>query len=214
MKTNTAEDFDRKAYWDKIYSTKEPTEVSWFEAAPMTSLDFVKQLDLPKSARIFDNGGGDSSFVDNLLKLGYENITVLDISEAALSKTKRRLGENAKKIKWIVADEAHCNPGEQFDLWHDRAAFHFLTDEKEIRNYVRTITNCIKPGGYFVIATFSEQGPKKCSGLNVKQYSETLMTELLKESFEKINCFTKDHETPFKTVQNFLFCSFKKKSRV
>jgi len=208
---NTAPEFDRKAYWDKIYNTKQPTEVSWFEAAPMTSLDFVKQLNLPKSANIFDNGAGESFFVDHLLKLGYENITILDISEAALAKTKSRLGENAEKIKWIVADEAYCNPGEKFDLWHDRAAFHFLTEEKEIRNYVRTITNCIKPGGYFVIATFSEQGPKKCSGLDVKQYSETLMTELLEDSFDKINCFTADHTTPFNTTQNFLFCAFKRK---
>src|SRR6185436_12544799 len=114
---NTAPEFDRKAYWDKIYNTKQPTEVSWFEAAPMTSLDFVKQLNLPKSANIFDNGAGESFFVDHLLKLGYENITILDISEAALAKTKSRLGENAEKIKWIVADEAYCNPGEKFDLW-------------------------------------------------------------------------------------------------
>lgn len=202
---------DRKKYWDKIYNTKKQTEVSWFETAPLTSLDFVKQLDLPKTARIFDNGGGDSYFVDNLIKLGYVDITVLDISEAALAKTQNRLGEKANKVKWIIADEAYCNPGEQYDLWHDRAAFHFLTEEKEIKNYTGVIKNCIKPGGYFVIATFSEKGPKKCSGLTVKQYSETLMTELLEDGFEKINCFTTDHTTPFNTKQNFLFCAFKRK---
>jgi hypothetical protein len=121
------------------------------------------------------------------------------------------LGEKVDQIKWIVADEAFCNPGEQFDLWHDRAAFHFLTDEKEITNYTLTLKNCIKPGGYLIMATFSECGPKKCSGLEVKRYSETLMTELLKDSFEKIKCLTVDHTTPSKTVQNFLFCGFRRK---
>jgi len=207
----TATEIDRKAYWDKIYNTKQPNEVSWFEAEPLTSLDFVKQLGLPISARIFDNGGGESFFVDKLLEQGYKDITVLDISEAALTKVKERLGEKADKINWIVADEAWCNPGCQYDLWHDRAAFHFLTDEKEIRNYVNTISNCIRPGGYFVIATFSEQGPKKCSGLDVKQYSEYLINEILKESFDKIKCFTADHITPFNTKQNFLFCAFQRK---
>ena len=208
---NTTQQFDRKAYWDKIYNTKQSTEASWFEAEPKTSLDLVKQLGLPKWAKIFDNGGGDSFFVDHMLKLGYENITVLDISEAALAKARNRLGKNAKRIKWIVADEAYCTPGEQFDLWHDRAAFHFLTEEKEIKNYTNNIKKCIKPGGYLLIATFSENGPKKCSGLDVKQYSETIMTDLLQDSFEKIKCFTLDHITPFNSSQNFLFCAFKRK---
>jgi len=202
---------DRKSHWEKIYKTKPSSEVSWHEDTPITSLDFIKQLHLPKSAKIFDNGGGDSFLVDYLLKLGYENITVLDISEVALERTKQRLGKKANRIKWIVADEAYCNPNEKFDLWHDRAAFHFLTDEKEIANYLLTIKNCIKPGGFFIIGTFSEEGPKKCSGLDVKRYSESLITELLKDSFEKIKCLTVDHTTPFKTIQNFLFCGFKHK---
>jgi len=211
MKTLTDIDRERKAHWEKIYRTRQSNEVSWYENEPKVSLDLVKQFNLPKSARIMDSGGGDSHFVDYLLKLGYENITVLDISEVALDRAKKRLGADAKKIKWVVADEADCNPDEQFDVWHDRAAFHFLTDEKEIISYLNTIKHCIKPGGYFIVATFSEQGPNKCSGLDVKQYSELSMTELLKDSFEKINCFTVDHHTPFNTVQNFLYCSFKHK---
>ena len=207
----TATEFDRKAYWDKVYKTKQPDEVSWYEPRPITSLEFIKQLGLPASARIFDNGGGDSHLVDSLLGLGYRDITVLDVSEEALAKTKKRLGKDASKIKWIVADEAYCNPGEKYDLWHDRAAFHFLTEEKEIRNYVNTIKTCIKPGGYFVVGTFSDKGPKKCSGLEVRQYSENLMTDLLIESFEKLSCLTTDHKTPFNTFQNFLFCAFKRK---
>jgi 2-polyprenyl-3-methyl-5-hydroxy-6-metoxy-1,4-benzoquinol methylase len=209
METATAQ--SRKEHWEKIYQTKQPAEVSWYEDEPKVSLNLVKQFHLPKSARIMDSGGGDSHLVDYLLKLGYENITVLDISEAALERVKKRLGKQAKKIKWVVADEAECNPNEQYDLWHDRAAFHFLTEEKEISNYLKTITKCIKPGGYLILATFSEQGPKKCSGLDIKRYSEVTMTALLKEHFEKINCLTVDHHTPFNNVQNFLYGSFKRK---
>ena len=162
----------RKAHWDKIYSTKQTKDASWYQQKPSTSLELIKKLNLPKSAKIFDNGTGDSSLVDNLLKLGYENITVQDISAAALEKVKKRLGDAVSKVRWIVADEAHCNPKDKYDLWHDRAAFHFLTDSAEIKNYVNTIKNCINPGGHLIIATFSESGPKKCSGLDVKQYSE------------------------------------------
>src|SRR4029078_11879246 len=137
---------------------------------------------------------------DNLLKLGYENITVLDISEAALNRVKLRLGKKAEKIKWIIADEASCDPCEQFDLWHDRAAFHFLTDEKEIAGYVRTIKNCITPGGFLIMGTFSDKDPKRCSGLEVKRYSEALLNDLLKDSFDKVRCITVDHITPFDTT--------------
>ena len=200
----------RKEYWEKIYSTKQPDELSWYQQTPTTSLALIKELNLPLSAKIFDNGGGDSMLADHLLEMGFENITVLDISSHALERAKQRLGDKAKKVKWLVADEAHCNPGEQYDVWHDRGAFHFLTDEKEIENYINTIKNCIKPNGYFIIGTFSEQGPKKCSGLEIKQYSEKSVTEKLQSSFEKINCFTIDHHTPFNTTQNFLFCTMKR----
>jgi len=202
---------ERKIHWEKIYQTKKPTEVSWHQDEPITSLEFIRQLDLPKTARIFDNGAGDSLLVDHLLKLGYENITVLDISEAALNRVKLRLGKKAEKINWIIADEAFCDPSEQFALWHDRAAFHFLTDEKEIASYVHTIKNCITPGGFLIMGTFSDKGPKRCSGLEVKRYSETLLNDLLKDSFDKVKCITVDHITPFDTTQNFLFCVFRRK---
>ena len=205
-------DFDKKAYWEKIYQTKQAKEVSWFEDEPIISLDIIKQLNLPKSARIFDNGGGDSLLIDNLLKLGFQNITVQDISETALERAKERLGERAAKINWIIGSQASCHIDQKFDLWHDRATFHFLTEEKEIVNYINTIQKCIKPNGHLIIATFSEEGPDKCSGLAIKQYSETSMTYLFKNSFEKVKCFKTDHHTPFDTIQNFLFCLFKRKS--
>lgn len=201
---------NRKEYWDKIYATKATDEVSWHQEFPATSIQFIEELNLPQSAKIFDNGAGDSYLVDNLLKRGFQNITVQDISDEALIKVRKRLGKDAKKIRWIVDDEVHCNPGNQYDLWHDRAAFHFLTDENEITEYVHTLKNCVKPGGYFVIATFSESGPTKCSGLNVTQYSEMKMEKLLTNGFKKIKCITEDHTTPFNTKQNFLFCTFQR----
>lgn len=206
MKTLT--ELDRKAHWERIYQTKQPNEVSWYQDEPKTSLKLIEQIHLNKSARIMDNGGGDSHLVDYLLKKGYENITVQDISETALERAKQRLGKVAGKVNWVVADEAYCDPDQQYDLWHDRAAFHFLTDEKEIENYKKTIRNCIKPGGHLIIATFSEQGPTKCSGLDITQYSEQSLTQLLVGSFEKDKCFMIDHITPSNKVQNFVFCVF------
>ena len=204
------DNFDRKKHWENIYQTKELKDVSWFQPTPETSLDFFKQFNVPTKAKVIDIGGGDSFLVDHLLDLGYQNISVLDISAAAIDRAKQRLGEKAKNVKWIVADAATFKPTEKYDFWHDRAAFHFLTDEQEISNYLETVQQNINPTGVLVIGTFSEQGPKKCSGIEIKQYSETSMTDRLKNFFEKIMCITVDHKTPFDTIQNFVFCSFRK----
>jgi SAM-dependent methyltransferase len=201
---------NRKKHWENIYQTKDLKDVSWFQPKPETSLDFFKQFHVPTSAKIIDIGGGDSLLVDHLLDLGYQDISVLDISEAAIDRAKLRLGDRAKNVKWIVADAANFKPHEKYDFWHDRAAFHFLTDETEISNYLKTAQENISPKGVLVIGTFSESGPKKCSGIEIKQYSETTMTERLKTFFEKIKCITVDHKTPFETIQNFVFCSFRK----
>jgi ubiquinone/menaquinone biosynthesis C-methylase UbiE len=173
-------------------------------------LDFFKQLNIPTTAKVIDIGGGDSFLVDHLLDLGYQDISVLDISAAAIERAKQRLGEKAKNVKWIVADAATFKPTEKYDFWHDRAAFHFLTDEQEISSYLETAEQNINSTGVLVIGTFSEQGPKKCSGIEIKQYSETTMTDRLKIFFEKIKCITVDHKTPFDSIQNFVFCSFRK----
>jgi len=202
--------FDRKKHWENIYQTKELKDVSWFQPVPETSLDFLIQFNVPKTAKIIDIGGGDSFFVDHLIELGYQDISVLDISGAAIERAKKRLGDKSKNVKWIIADAANFKPKEQYDFWHDRAAFHFLTDEQEISNYLKTAQENINPTGILVIGTFSDQGPKKCSGIEIKQYSETSMTDRLKDSFEKIKCITVDHQTPFATIQNFVFCSFRK----
>ncbi len=202
--------FDRKKHWENIYQTKELKDVSWFQPTPETSLSFFKKFSVPITAKVIDIGGGDSFLVDHLLDLGYQDVSVLDISTAAIDRAKQRLGDKAKNVKWIVADAATFKPTEQYDFWHDRAAFHFLTDEQEIFNYIQTAQESIRPTGVLVIGTFSEQGPKKCSGIEIKQYSENSMTDRFKNFFEKVKCITVDHKTPFGTIQNFVFCSFRK----
>lgn len=202
---------ERKAHWEKIYQTKELKEVSWYQPTPTTSLDFFKEFQMPMGAKIIDVGGGDSLLVDHLLDLGYQHITVLDISASALERAKKRLGPRADKVTWIVADAATFTPTEQYDFWHDRAAFHFLTQEHEVTHYIETVQKGLAPGGVLVLGTFSETGPKKCSGIEIKQYSEASMTEKLQKYFEKIKCITVDHKTPFDTIQSFIFCSFRKK---
>lgn len=203
---------DKKAHWEKVFTTKQVDEVSWYQQTPKQSLDFVEQLALPKNAAIIDIGGGDSFFADHLLQMGYTNITVLDISEAAIIKAKKRLGDKAVSVKWIVSDILEFKTDKQFDCWHDRAAFHFLTTAAEIEHYLTIAQHHIKLEGKLIIGTFSSDGPDKCSGLPVKQYNENVLTTTLQKWFEKIRCITTDHITPFKTIQNFLFCSFQKLS--
>jgi 2-polyprenyl-3-methyl-5-hydroxy-6-metoxy-1,4-benzoquinol methylase len=204
------ENFDRQKHWENIYQTKQLKEVSWFQSIPETSISFFKHFNVPKTAKIIDIGGGDSLLVDHLLDLGYQDITMLDISASAIERAKKRLGNNAEKIKWIVSDVVSFKPTEKYDFWHDRAAFHFLTNEKEISHYIKTAHENINPEGVMIIGAFSEQGPKKCSGLEIKQYSEASMAERVKNYFDKINCLMVDHKTPFDAIQNFVFCSFRK----
>lgn len=201
-------DTERKTHWETVYETKNPNEVSWTQEIPKTSLDFIKSFGLSKTAKIIDIGGGDSKLVDFLIEEGFENISVLDISKKALDKAKLRLGDKAQKVNWIVSDITQFEPNTTYDVWHDRATFHFLTTPEQISKYIETAQKSIT--GYLIIGTFSENGPKKCSGLDIRQYNETTLSNELKTGFEKINCVTEDHKTPFGTSQNFLFCSFKK----
>lgn len=199
-----------KEHWEKVYNTKQLNEVSWYQPLPEESLQFFKQLNIPNTASVIDIGGGDSFLVDHLLELGYTNVTVLDISETAINKAKIRLGEKAKQVTWVVADVLAFKTDNKFDCWHDRAAFHFLTTTDEIESYLSIARQYIKPSGNLIIGTFSTGGPEKCTGLPVKQYSEILLSNTLGKWFSKIKCITANHITPFKTVQNFLFCSFQK----
>ena len=201
----------KKEHWENVFTTKQETEVSWFQPYPKTSIEFVKLFNLPFDANIIDISGGDSHFVDALLEEGYQNIWVLDISENALSRAKKRLGEKANKVNWVVSDIIDFIPTVTYDFWHDRAAFHFLTTDENINKYVGIAEKGIKTNGILVLGTFSETGPTKCSGLEIKQYSETSMSSRFELSFDRLKCITEEHQTPFNTTQNFLFCSFKKK---
>ncbi len=200
-----------KEHWEKVFATKTETEVSWFQPYPKTSLDFLEIFQLPLTANIIDIGGGDSHLVDALLEKGYQNIWVLDISANAIEKAKQRLGEKASQVHWIVSDIIDFIPPVKFDFWHDRAAFHFLTTEEKIYKYVSIAEEAICKDGYLILGTFSEQGPKKCSGLEIKQYSERSMSARFEVSFNRIKCIEEDHITPFNTIQHFLFCSFQKR---
>jgi ubiquinone/menaquinone biosynthesis C-methylase UbiE len=200
----------QKSHWEKVYGAKQFTEVSWYQPTPQVSLDFVKELNISKDAAIIDVGGGDSFFADHLLSQGYTNITVLDISESAIARAKKRLGEKAACITWIVSDILEFVPSTTYDFWHDRAAFHFLTGEDQVSAYLSVVNKALAVSGKMVIGTFSETGPEKCSGLPVKQYSDQSLSSLIKKWFRKIKCIHTDHITPFNTLQNFLFCSFQK----
>lgn len=203
---------DTKQHWEKVFSTKAETDFSWFQPYPKTSVEFLELFNLPLTANIIDVGCGDSHFIDALLEKGYQNIYLLDISDHAIERVKKRLGETADKIHFIHSDVTEFKPEIKFDFWHDRAAFHFLTTETQIEKYVSIAEQAINPNGYFVLGTFAETGPKKCSGLEIKQYTETSMNARFEKSFERIKCIEETHQTPFNTTQQFLFCSFKRKS--
>jgi len=203
--------FDKKQHWESVYSHRKLTEVSWYEPIPETSLSIIKKFKLPKDASIIDIGGGDSLFVDYLLRLGYTNITVLDISAHAIGRAKERLGDKAESVNWAVSDVLNYNPSVQYDLWHDRATFHFFTESADQQQYLDRAHQCLNPGGYMVLSTFSVAGPSKCSGLSVQQYSETSLSNMFGAYFEKIKCINKLHATPLHVIQKFIYCSFRNK---
>ncbi len=200
-----------KHHWEKVFSTKAYNEVSWFQEYPKTSVEFLDLFNLPLDANIIDVGAGDSRFVDVLLEKGYRNIWVLDISGAALERAKTRLGDKAFQVNWVVSDILDFKPTVKFDFWHDRAAFHFLTTDEKISNYVALTSDSISPNGFLVLGTFSESGPTKCSGLEIKQYTETSMSDKFNENFDRVRCVREEHTTPFNTIQSFQFCSFRRK---
>lgn len=197
-----------KAHWEKVYETKSPQEVSWTQAVPETSLRLIRETNVAKDAAIIDIGGGDSKLVDFLLVDGFTNLTVLDISANALDRAKKRLGEKADLVQWIVTDINEFKPTKQYAIWHDRAVFHFVTEEVNIKRYVDMVSKYTSE--QFILGTFSENGPLKCSGLDIKQYNQEKLNHLFGHSFDFTTSFTEDHTTPFDTIQNFIFASFKR----
>jgi len=200
---------NKKKHWETVYETKNPNEVSWTQKIPQTSLDLIEEVSKGKSSKIIDIGGGDSNLVDFLLEKGFENISVLDISAKALEKAKIRLETQAENVDWIVTDITEFKTSTEYDIWHDRAAFHFLTTQDEIKKYVEIVRNVVSDT--LIIGTFSVDGPQKCSGLPILQYNEERLKNIFSQDFELVKSFTENHITPFNTVQNFIFCQFKKK---
>ena len=202
----------QKEHWENIYSTKGLTEVSWYQEVPETSLELIKRVTKNKEASIIDVGGGDGYLVDELIQLGYNNITVLDISENAINKAKQRLGDVAKNIKWIISDILEFNPSEKYDVWHDRALFHFLIEDSDIEKYKSLLQLNLKKNGHLILATFADNGPDKCSGLSVSKYSAKDHALKFKDYFTPLDSFKYDHITPFRTTQNFTVSVFKRSS--
>lgn len=196
-------------HWNTIYSTKKHESVSWYQQSPITSLELIEKYCPNKKATIIDVGGGQSLLTDHLLKRGYYNITVLDISEKAIEKARQRLGKLADKVHWIVSDIVKFNSDEKFDFWLDRATFHFLDPNDEVAKYKEVLRNTVKENGIVTIGTFSTDGPTKCSGIDITQYDEDSLPGTF-DFLEKIACFRSDHKTPSNTNQNFIFCSFRK----
>lgn len=202
---------EKKQHWETVFSTKQETEVSWYQIKPTTSLQFIQACKVPKEAKIIDVGGGDSYLIDHLLDLGYSNLSLLDISEAAIERAKKRLGEKGKRVTFIVSDSLHFQSDEKFDIWHDRASFHFFTEADDIQHYKANVIANTTSNAHIIIGTFSEDGPLKCSGLPITQYSVEKMEAVFGDDFALENCLTEDHQTPFDTVQNFIFCHYKKR---
>ena len=201
---------DLKNHWENIYSNKAENEVSWFQTVPKTSHQLINKLNLESNDNIIDIGSGRSRILKILIDEGFNNISYLDISKEACEKSKIALGDDKSKVTWNVENVLSFKPKMKYKLWHDRAVFHFFTNKKDIEEYKEVATKNISDGGYLVLGTFSINGPKKCSGLDVSQYSEQSLNEIFKSDFNLLDSFYIDHQTPFDTTQNFLFCIFKK----
>jgi SAM-dependent methyltransferase len=203
-------DIGRHTHWDKVYQTKGEREVSWFQERPETSLDLIRATGVSPDALIVDIGGGASRLVDALLDGGFEAITVLDLSEKALATSKARLGARREKVKWVAADVTAWEPSQIYDVWHDRAAFHFLTDPKDRAAYAERVLQAVCPGGYVIIGTFALDGPERCSGLPIVRHDAASLSATLGPSFKLIESRNHAHQTPMGTVQRFQFSRFRR----
>jgi 2-polyprenyl-3-methyl-5-hydroxy-6-metoxy-1,4-benzoquinol methylase len=201
---------NRKTHWETVYTTKGESEVSWFQDNPALSLALIDLVRPAHDGTIVDIGGGTSRLVDNLLARGFEHVTVLDIAQAALDVAQARLGKRASAVQWIAADVTQWRPAQTFDVWHDRAAFHFLVDAADRAAYVARLKEAVAPGGHVIIATFAIDGPEKCSGLPVNRYDEARLSEELGKGFALIHARRHDHTTPWLSEQRFQFCVFRR----
>ncbi|KAF0206086.1 MAG: methyltransferase type [Gallionellaceae bacterium] len=196
-----------KEHWDKVYSSKASDAVSWFQPHAALSLELIKASGTGQDASIIDVGGGASTLVDDLIANGYSDLTVLDLSAAALDAARQRLGAQGNKVNWIEADITRVKlPVKRYDIWHDRAVFHFLTTQKQRDAYVRTVFHSVMPGGHVIIATFAEDGPEQCSGLPVMRYRADDLHDEFGDAFTLLKHQKEAHQTPFGTMQQFVYC--------
>jgi 2-polyprenyl-3-methyl-5-hydroxy-6-metoxy-1,4-benzoquinol methylase len=200
----------RLAHWQNVYREKAENQVSWFQETPAVSLELIEAVDPKFDSAVVDIGGGASRLVDVLVREGYRDLSVLDVSENAIAMAKARLGEPAEMVKWIVADVTQWEPTRRYDLWHDRAAFHFLTEAPERTAYVECLADALRPGGHAIIATFAMEGPERCSGLPVVRYDAARLSATLGNAFAFVETRRHDHRTPLGGVQRFQFSVFRR----
>lgn len=202
---------DRKGHWENVYQNKSDLEVSWFKEHLTNSLKLVLGTGVEKDAAVIDIGGGSSTLVDDLMDNGFIDISVLDISKAALERSEARLGTRSAAVEWIAADITEVGlPANRYDVWHDRAVFHFLTDHEDRRKYIDLVMRSLKPGGHIIVASFGPNGPMKCSGLDVVRYSPDTMQSEFGEGFDLQTSIEELHETPLGTTQEFIYCYCRK----
>jgi 2-polyprenyl-3-methyl-5-hydroxy-6-metoxy-1,4-benzoquinol methylase len=199
---------ERQAHWQNVYQTKGERDVSWFQESPAISLDLIRATGVGSDASIIEIGGGASRLVDALISEGFRSVTVLDLSEKALSMTRDRLGAQAECVNWIAADVTTWQPTQAYDVWHDRAAFHFLTDPNDRTAYAECVRKAVRPGGHVIIGTFAPDGPERCSGLPVVRHDAASLGDMLGSTFRLMQTRRHDHETPGGTKQRFQFSSF------
>jgi 2-polyprenyl-3-methyl-5-hydroxy-6-metoxy-1,4-benzoquinol methylase len=198
---------DAKTHWEKVYATKAPDQVSWYRPHLETSIALIERSVSDRSASILDLGGGESTLVDDLLGRGFQNVTVLDVSHIAIDATKKRLGKPADRVQWLTEDVTQVElESRAYDVWHDRAVFHFLTLPEQRSAYVRQVVLSVKPGGYVIVSAFGPEGPTKCSGLDVVRYDAESLHEEFGTRFRLVESSKELHETPFGTTQQFLYC--------
>lgn len=202
---------ENKTHWEQIYNTKDCAQVSWYQLHPHLSLQYIQNTGIGKDAHIIDVGGGASTLVDHLLDDGFQQITVLDISAEALQIAKQRLGQRAQSVTWLEANITQAAlPHQKYDVWHDRAVFHFLTNQEDRQHYVKAVKEAVKPGGHIIVATFASDGPESCSGLEVARYDPQSLHNEFGTDFELLDSTREEHHTPFGTEQKFIYCYCRK----
>jgi len=197
-----------KAHWESLYAQRKPAEVSWYQSHPQHSLSLIGDTGIGTTASIIDVGGGASTLIDHLLAVGYRNLTVLDIARSAIERAQERLGDRSQQVTWVEQDVTDYAPGQTFDIWHDRAVFHYLTLDRDRECYLEALYRALKPGGQAIIATFSDSGPSQCSGLDVVRYSPEALSRVLGPQLRLVETFTEEHHTPNGGLQEFVYCRF------